>query len=133
MKGITCVALVAMGLLPLAGCSGDGMAEVTGQVTLDGQGLSMGTISFFPADGKGPSAAAILKDGRYQARVTPGRKRVEILGYRKLGQKRQNEEDPSSPMIDVTEQIVPERYNARSELTCDVGPRGGEFNFELKK
>jgi len=126
-----CAMLLA--LLVCAGCSSDGLVDASGEVKLDGKPLSMGTVSFYPADGKGPSSAAVLKeDGHYTVRAAPGRKRVEILGYKKVGQKRHTEDDPSSPIVDITEQIVPERYNAKSELTCEIVSGPNDLNFDLK-
>lgn len=113
------------------GCSGDGLSAVSGTVTLDDRPIDNGTIEFLPADGKGPTAAAIIEGGRYQVRVAPGPKEVRIAGYRKTGERHLDPGDPSSPMIDVQEQIVPARYNTASELQCEVDAGRGRHDFEL--
>jgi len=124
---------IAALLLPwLLGCSTDDLVAISGQVTLDGNPLANGTITFVPADGKGPSAGAVIENGSYRVRVAPGSKKVQILGYKNLGQRRHDKNDPSSPMIDINEQIVPERYNKNTELNCEVDPNTGPLDFAIQ-
>ncbi len=117
-------------LLP-AGCSDNGLVEVTGRVTCDDKPLEKGTISFLPADGKGPTAAAIIEQGDYSVEVAPGEKKVEILGYKTAGKRRYDENDPSSPMLDINEQIVPERFNTKTKLTCQIEAGAGPHDFAV--
>lgn len=123
--------LCASGLV-LGGCSTNGLIEVGGQVTLDDKPLEKGTISFVPVDGKGPSAAGIIENGHYSVEVAPGQKKVEILGYKTTGRRRYDENDPSSPMIDINEQIIPERYNTQSELTCQIDAGTDTHDFAVE-
>ncbi|MDZ7618070.1 MAG: hypothetical protein U1E05_13785 [Patescibacteria group bacterium] len=116
----------------MIGCSDDGLNAVSGIVSLDDQPIPNGAIEFLPADGKGPTAAAVIEGGRYQARVAPGRKEVRIVGYRKTGERHVVPGDPSSPMMDMQEQVVPAKYNTASELRCDVAPGRGVHDFELR-
>jgi hypothetical protein len=56
-------------LLPLeVGCGG-GKGAVSGSVTLDGQPLPIGNISFLPS--KGPGATARIEDGKYSVKGVP--------------------------------------------------------------
>lgn len=123
--------LVALAVALAAGCSGDGLHAISGQVTLGGQPLENGAIDFLPADGKGPTAGAVVEAGRYAVRTAPGRKIVRIRGYRKVGQEPAVPGDPTSPMIDVNRQIVPERYNAKTELQCEVAAGQDTYDFAL--
>jgi hypothetical protein len=53
-----------------------------GHVSVDGEPLAHGTIAFLPADGKGPTAGGIVKDGQYEVRgMAPGRKIVRVEGF----------------------------------------------------
>lgn len=65
----TRAAISTLGGLLLAatvGCGGAYDSYVTGLVTLEGEPVSKGTVSFVPADG-GPSAYAMIgSDGRYE-------------------------------------------------------------------
>ncbi len=122
--------LILLGLMTaLVGCSEDTI-EVNGNVTLDGIALEDGKIRFEPADGNGPTAEAVIAAGRYELELPPGMKKVKIVGWKTVGRQRVTPDDPSSPMIDVKEDVVPPRYNQNSELTYDAkGP--GSKDFEL--
>src|SRR5262245_47199426 len=63
---------VAVGIIALAGC-GNGLAQVSGQVTLDGQPLHGGkdgdriTVQFQPVDGVGANGVALAdENGSYK-------------------------------------------------------------------
>jgi hypothetical protein len=67
----------------LAGCGGGGGATVSGSVTYDGQPVGDGTITFLPADGKGPTVGGPIAGGRYSVSgVLPGAKVVQITAVK---------------------------------------------------
>ena len=83
----------------LAGCGrSDGLTEISGTVSYDGQPVKKGTITFLPADGKGPTAATLIADGKYSVKVAPGKKLVKIEGYKVIGQ---HPFSPNNPRIVV--------------------------------
>jgi len=114
--------------LALGGCSGSGLTEIHGTVTLDGTAIENGTIRLEAADGKTPSAQEVIKDGKYRVQVAPGKKKVEIQGYKVVGQKRRNN-DPSAPLEDVTESIVP---TAHTKHSCEVVSGKDTYDFAIK-
>ncbi len=121
-------------MLCVAGCGhGDGLMQIGGGVTYDGQPVKNGTISFLPPDGNGPTAAAIVTDGKYSVKVAPGKKQVRIEGFKVVGQRHYVPNDPTSPMVDVQEQILPERYNAKSTLTREIASHAATYDFVLEK
>jgi hypothetical protein len=133
MNRNTVVVLLLGSLLSaLPGCSGSGVVQVTGEVTVDGSPLKNGTVSFYSAAGEksGPSAGAIIKEGRDSVSMLPGPKRVEIQGYKTVGQRRVA--GPESPLIDIVEDMLPEKYNAKSELTCEVKRGTTTQDFAIK-
>ena len=68
-------------LLLTAGCGA--ACSVTGTVTFDGQPVANGDITFLPADGKGPVAAAHISSGAFTvAEITPGPKIVQITAVK---------------------------------------------------
>jgi hypothetical protein len=72
----------------LAGCSQAARARVAGQVTVGGESLAEGVISFRPAPGtKGPEFSATIVAGDYRAAqpVLPGDYAVEIRAWRTTG------------------------------------------------
>ncbi len=125
-------AMFVLSLLGGTSCSSDNSAKISGLVTLDGQPVGLGTISLKPTDGKGPTAEAIITDGRYSLTTLPGPKKIAIHGFRKTGTRRYHEGDPSSPMVDVNEETVPTRYHEGGELTADIGAGQQTRDFALK-
>lgn len=115
----------------VVGCGSASQATATGSVTLDGKPIENGTISFVPADGQSATAGGRIENGQYSVELLPGAKRVEILATEVVGQRAAYEGDPNSPMIDITESIIPERYNRNSELTLDVQPGTNVQDFAL--
>ena len=109
-------------LAAVAGCSIDD-GTVTGTVTLNGQPLKEGTVRFLPVDGKGPTASAEIKDGKFTAAVPPGRKRVEFSAPKIVGKPQKMYDTPDSPVVDQVDELIPARYNVASELTITV--KGG--------
>ena len=126
MRKIFWLFVCVMAFVSLLGC-GNSLVDAGGQVTFNGTPLEQGEIRFLPSsDSPAPSAAAIISNGHFQAEVTPGSKRVEIFGYKVIGQRN------IGTTIDIKEQVLPERYNTRTELTCEITSGGGPYNFELQ-
>ena len=125
-----CCALLGL----MLGCSANSkVGTVTGTVTFDGEPLKTGSIRFDPADGRTATADAIVKDGKFSANVPPGEKRVSISSPKVVGKKKMYD-TADSPVIDVTEEMLPKRYNATSELklTVKAGKQDPEPTFDLK-
>jgi len=103
-------------------------------VTLDGQPLKSGVIRFSPADGATATADSVVTDGKFSASVPPGDKKVSISAPKVTGTRRMYE-TPDSPTIDVTEELLPKRYNSQSELTLkvDAGPQTKDFALQSGK
>jgi hypothetical protein len=126
-----CWALIGLSL----GCSSDVKhGTVSGTVTLDGQPLKSGTIRFDSADGRAHAVDASIVDGKYSAKIDPGDKSVSITSPKVVGKKKMYD-TPDSPTVDVTEELLPKRYNAKSELTLKVeaGPQTKDFALQSGK
>ena len=123
-------AVVAM-LLPMIGCSGDGLTEIEGKVTLDGQPLTDGAIEFRPPDDQGPTAGAVVKDGYYQVRMAPAKYQVVITAFRTVGEEHAVSGDPSSPMVPKREEVPLQQYTQASATTVDVSP-ADDLDFALR-
>jgi hypothetical protein len=118
-------------VLVAAGCSGDSShGTVSGTVTLDGNPLEAGLIRFVPADGQTATADATIEKGAFTAKVPVGEKQITISAPKVVG-KRKMYETPDSPTVDVVQELLPERYNLRSELTYTVEPGEQEKDFAL--
>ena len=124
-------------LLLSAGCSPSAV-EVTGEITLDGQPVADGMISFVP-----PSSEKSLKpawskinSGRYS--ISAGRVlqpeipyRVEILAYHKTGREIPSAV-PGGGLEQEIVQIIPTEFNRKSTLKRTVQAGENEIDFDLK-
>ncbi len=122
----------ALLFLFVVGCQhGPEIAPVSGSVTLDGRPLDSAEVSFEPREGRA-SHALTDKDGHYQLRYTRdtmgalvGSHIVRIKSLTELM-------GPNGQSI-VRPQIVPARYNTRSELHEEVkSGQQNAINFDLK-
>lgn len=130
----TSTLLIPAILLFATGCSDGSVAPVTGVVMMDGKPLAGVVIQFLPS-GSGPnpgsgSTARTGSDGRYELRQADPDRMGAVVGPHKvvirtvLPALLENGQVPVDP--------IPERYNAKTELTFDVPARGtAEANFEL--
>jgi len=101
--------------------------SVSGLVSLDDKPLPKGRILFSANDGSPPEVLNI-KDGKFDGKVKPGKKRVEIAAERKTGRK-----NVFYPNEDELENYVPARYNIQTTLSEDIPPEGKSgLKFDLK-
>jgi hypothetical protein len=112
----------------LSGCSQNGpeLATVTGTVTLDGKPLEHAIVTFQPASGR-PSFGTTDEQGKYamgysldHSGVVAGRNRVFI--------RTQTENDEGRV---VRKEVIPAKYNDKSELVADVELKANVIDFAL--
>ena len=138
LRGSLLWAALAALLAVAVGCGGPHRGAVTGEVTLDGQPIEGGQISFIPTDGTtGQPAWGKIEGGRYSIPAAEGpavgTSRVEIRWNRKTGKKIPAVPPaPPDTMIELTAEAVPTRYNAQSELTAEVQQGKNTFDFKLQ-
>lgn len=124
-------------LVAAGGCGADrvGGVPVSGKITIDGQPIPHGSITFVAADGGTPTGGGVIKDGAYTATVPPGKKIVLVVGSKLVGKEPLYQNVPDSPMREKYESVTPPAYNAQqlTPLKADItGPQEG-LNFELTK
>ena len=130
-----------VGLLSLlVGCGQPAykLAPVSGTVTLDGEPLADGVVNFQPKGQTGKAAAPgsvgrTDSAGNYQLTTiydepgaSPGFHKVKIYSY--------SPESAAASDVDTgpNQERVPERYNYRTKLTCEVSAEGtDQAGFEL--
>jgi hypothetical protein len=123
-----CAACVAV-LFAGDGCSGDGLPRqpVSGFVTLDGQPLASGAISFFPNLLKDPlypvAAGAMIDRGYFSIPrgegLVPGRYDVTINSAATRGKRRQNRREPGNDRA-VEKERIPAKYNSKSQMAIEI-------------
>jgi hypothetical protein len=124
----------------LGGCGGkeyegDRRFPLSGKVTVDGQPMQMGVISFLPQADGGRVSGGPIKDGTYSVPeakgATAGKYRVEIHWNKLTGKKIPNPFDKTE-LIDEMMEGLPAKYHQDSELTADVSSTQTTFDFDLK-
>lgn len=117
--------------LCLCGCGSPrrpGMSDVSGLVTLDGQPIAEGFITFESVDASYPPESAPIKLGQYKALARRGKSIVRIIASRQIG-----EQDFTAANPPAWEDYIPARYNERSELVAEIEPQGtNEIDFDLR-
>jgi hypothetical protein len=131
--------LAAIFLLPTClGCNRSGLdlQELSGVVSLDGRPIENGSIRFLPVAGDGLASGCVITAGRYRIPLAkglpPGKYRVQISAADQRGI------DPHAPPPKMGEEgaplkeLVPEKYNARTELQVEVKSGGRNvFDFAM--
>jgi hypothetical protein len=113
------------------GCSGaPPQGTVNGTVTLDDKPLKEGVVRFVPADGKSQTAFANVVDGKFSAAVPLGEMRVEFSAPRVVGRHKAYD-TPDSPTVEDVDELLPERYNVRTELKVTVKKGSQDETFRL--
>jgi hypothetical protein len=121
-------------LVGLVGCGGAYDATVVGMVTLDGNAVPTGSISFVPASGGPQGYAMVEPSGSYEvftgreAGLAPGQYNVSVVA-RESSTTLSKGGGPPPPGKPIT----PRWYAspATSGLTFNVEPGSNEINLEL--
>lgn len=123
-------AAVGVAVLGLAaGCGGPPQATVSGTVTLDGQPVENGTISFYPTANAGQTAGGGIENGRFTVTGSPGEMTVLISANKVVGKQKMFKDGPETDKI---VELIPDRYNKTSELKVTLSPGVNEgVNFDL--
>ncbi len=132
-----------LSLLMLTGCNGVkqptnyaqlGLVQVSGQIMVDGEPLSGGSV-IFEAEDKTFSASETDSSGRYQLRfnseqmgIPPGTKTVRISGR---GLPSENDEGAEPDTKPKTKDSVPACYHKSSEIVVTVDDGHTSFDFDL--
>jgi hypothetical protein len=132
--------MVVVWCLAGAGCgqreyTGEQRFAISGKVTVDGEPMGMGVISFLPQETGGRVSGGPISDGKYEVPEPKGPNaglhRVEIHWNKLTGKKVRDPFDKDG-LIDEMMEGLPEKYHAKSELTADVSAKQKTFDFELK-
>jgi hypothetical protein len=110
---------------------------VSGEVSLGGTPLDVGSIEFRPTGGgkDAISGGAVISEGRYEIDeergLPPGEYQVRIHSGDPAGNAPNLDEPPG--LIPTVLERVPARYNSQTTLSAKVTPEGpNEFNFKLE-
>jgi len=124
-------ALVVVVLAAIAGC-GDRKSSVSGTVTMDGEPVKSGAITFTRTDGELVREGAVIQDGNFRANVPPGTYKLELTGQKVVSVRKQKGFDGKDEEVPITEELFPEQYNTKSVLTEVVKPGTRTMKLDLK-
>ena len=118
-----------LGLLVLAvGCNpGVKMADVKGNVSLDGKPMPSGQVMFDAGDGTVPPTLDVVA-GAFSGKASVGKKTIRISSYKNVAQK------GSGPGAEAEGQqnIIPAKFNTESKQTVEVKEAGpNQFEFKV--
>ena len=120
------------------GCGQQGLEriEVSGRASYDKKPIETGQIRFIPvAPTQGPATIENIRDGKYETAtsggVPVGTHQVQLRMY----DPEEYRTAPRTPGAPAIRQLLPEKYNRKSDLTLTVESGSGaiEHDFDLPK
>ncbi|MFI4876659.1 MAG: carboxypeptidase-like regulatory domain-containing protein [Blastopirellula sp. JB062] len=126
-------------LLTACGCAGEQLdpeyKPVTGTVTLDGRPLPDAQLSFVPL-GSGSSGSGFTDEsGKYQlyyAARRPGAKFGENRVFITKSKPSTGKQGEFAGMREADIEMLPARYNRKTELTANIEDKRNVIDFDLK-
>ncbi len=119
-------------MLLASSCSqGPAISSVRGTVTLDGKPLPNATIVFTPEAGGRSSLGRTNDKGEYTLLYTAG-KDGALIGAMKVRITVAEEYQDAREKTHMRPELVPARYNEKSELVANVEPKDNVINFDLQ-
>jgi hypothetical protein len=127
------ITLLCVMCLAFAGCAkkSDGKVSLTGKVTLDGEPIPEGSITFMPVSAVGTTNGTEISNGYFSVRVNPGEQAVQIYANRPDLKHPVTKELKERGVEENLEQYIPAKYNRQSTLRVTVDKDTKEHNFEL--
>ncbi len=119
-------------LASLPGCRDRSKSIITGSVTMDGQPVTSGSVTFVKQGGELVREGAVIDRGTFHATVPPGNYKLELNGQKVVGKRKQKDFDGKDEEVDITEEAFPARYNTKSELLQEIKPGANAIKLDLK-
>jgi hypothetical protein len=123
--------VLACAVLPVLGCGGVRLAPVSGRVTLNGQPLANAKVIFQPVAKEGVNAGPASQgetnaQGEYTLKTIIGDKDGAVVGQHlvSVSALQGPAPDPTKDNNPPRKELVPERYNAKTELKFEVPATG---------
>ena len=129
-----CALAALLGVVSFAGCQpDDGLCPVEGTVTLDGQPLAEGSIGMGPMVGQpGTAVGGKILNGEFKIRASEGEMLVNIRSQKKVPIENPTPDEVAHNDTERTVELVPEKYNDRSELKFTVVKGKNKATFDLR-
>lgn len=132
--------ILSLGVVVIIACGcgkkGPENYRVFGTVNFKGSPLSEGVIMFAPADGQpGTNASIPIKNGKYESPpgggLAPGKYKV-MISAAAGGSAPKNPDEPPG-VSDLQKELIPEKYNVKSDIVREVQPNNNnQFDFDIR-
>ena len=127
--------LMLTALVLIAGCNTSGRLPLKGEVSFDGTPVKWGYVQFSPMPGtSGPKMGADIKDGSYEIATArglfSGEYRVEIQAWERTD-KVSRDPVTGEKIEGGVRQLLPPKYNVKSELTVELVSGKPIHDFKL--
>ena len=134
LVGLTVVLALYGGCGGMKEYTGEKRYPLSGKVTVNGQPMESGVISFLPQEKEGRVSGGPIKSGAYSVTEAmgpnAGKYRVEIHWNKPTG--RRVKDAYGEEIMDEDKEGLPAKYHSKSELTVEVQVKQNTFDFELK-
>lgn len=124
--------LVVVGVLTLAGC-GAKENVVKGTITANGTPVEEGFINFYPRDEKNGTSGAPIENGKFSAKLKPGKYEVVVSGGAKMKNYPKSQEDlkkVADKDLELKDQVPDDAKGNHQEI--EVTKDGQELNINLE-
>ncbi len=126
---------VLLSVACFVGCKpSDGLNDVEGTVTLNGQPLASGHIDMGPMAGQsGTPVGGDIVDGKFKLRASEGEMVVSIRSQQvvELTPEEQTEDEKAHGITSRQKELLPQKYNDRSELKTTIVKGKNTVSFDL--
>ena len=126
---------VLLSVACFVGCKpSDGLNDVEGTVTLNGQPLASGHIDMGPMAGQsGTPVGADIVDGKFKMRASEGEMVVSIRSQQTvtITEEEQTADEKAHGITTRMKELLPEKYNNRSELKQTINKGNNTVSFDL--
>lgn len=124
--------LLSICVFVLSGCTPDnGMLDISGKVTMDGEPVPSGTISFMPVSGQGTTSGGEIIDGEYTAEVSPGELAVQVTSPQEVRKENPTAEEVERGLDVDRKETIPPKYNRASVLRITVAADALEHDITM--
>ncbi|MHC2069783.1 DUF4198 domain-containing protein [Bremerella sp. T1] len=124
-SSVTLVLLAAIAILGCSSGTSSDLGQVNGQVMLDGKPLPNAQVQFQPTQGR-PSYGLTDSDGKFTLQYT-GSATGALIGNHTVSFTTAISQDDGK----VAPELVPSKYNVKSDIQKEVQAGENQFEFEL--
>jgi len=126
------LAVCAATIILLPGCGGGpSLANVSGEVRVDGVLLEKGVITFVPAEGRGQPVTGDIVNGKYHVRTSVG-KNIVMISAPVVIDKRKDAPTDDANWLEITTESLPDEYHSKTTLSFEVQSGRNTKDWDLK-